>query len=83
MCTLSGHCLLGHRLVEGRSAGCGARPDVRNGEQLEHLAQRAVLARLAVQQRKHARWALDAQGREESRVDIAFVDLGSEVAQGL
>ena len=74
---------LGDRLVERGAAGGRPGADVRDPEQVEDLADGAVLAALAVQHRDHARGRVGEQGGEQTGVDVALGHLEAGGPQGL
>jgi hypothetical protein len=74
---------LGDGLVERDPRGRGTGSDVGHPDQLEDLAQRAVLPGLAVQEGYDAVRPVLAQPGQQVRVDVALVDLQPGVAQRL
>ena len=71
------------RLVERDPAGGADRPDERHVEQGEHLAQRPVLAGLAVQHREHHRAGMLGQPAEQPGVDVGLDHVEALAAQRL
>jgi hypothetical protein len=61
----------------------GTGADVRDREQVEHLADRAVLTDRSVQQREHRGRGIAPERRDQHRVDIAFVDLETDRTQDI
>ena len=74
---------LGHRLVERQPARLGSRPDVRQAERLEHVADGAVLAGSAVQHRDHRTRPVGRQRREQVGIDVEDDHVRSDGAQGV
>lgn len=70
-----------HRLVEGGPAGSRVGADVRDAVQVEDLAESAVLAGDAVQDREDRIGWVVAQPLDQAGVDVTLLDLHADTAQ--